>query len=557
MYVDPHLKSESGDNKSSCFKYANYLMKENSFFFSANREDISLEEGVKLIDSVSKGGLKKNEAKWYAPMYSLSENESRHLVKKLFNKEVFNYTDLSPIEKETYNKEVLKFARESQNQMAKNFNKSSLGINTGKDLFYIGVVENIRKYSGTDEEVKKGYVKSGDVKKGFNTHIHIIQSRKANNEKRSLISPLANAKKMNTKFGQVGFDRNNFFKKIETSFDNLFNYNREIHETLEFKKKSKIAITKENTVNHDNDYFLNELLENVSVFGKAFNQAKREQDNRLNGFFTKKQLAYWEKRISTLDYFKNLEKNNKVEFKRENEKDFIYFDKETNKEIYVSKEKNKWNTFGTKKGGGIINAIMAFENKGWKEAVLELKDYSDQKSLETKIQRERFKIKKELKRSRVQKSTIISVKDVLSSKLLDKIKSYKKLDNNIENIFHQIKIKTPQNTEYSVLGMRNIAGGYTTHNGKFQNIVGKQDLIFKEGKRNDTLLVFKNLEEYLDYISEHDNKLPLEDIIILNDVDFIENAENIINKKNYVKIQVVSDHSYIKKKLKINFNKIH
>lgn len=186
MIVEPHKKAlkEENSNKGSCQKYVHYLMKYNASLFSDSRNDISEEEAIKMIDKHIGSGVGKNDDKWYAPIYSLSEEESQFLAFKLFGKRYTDYQELNEEEKVIWNQKLIEIGRAMQDEMAKNFNRSELGINSGADLMYVGVVENERYYQGDDEEVKKGNVKSGERKKGFNTHIHIVQSRRANNAKK-------------------------------------------------------------------------------------------------------------------------------------------------------------------------------------------------------------------------------------------------------------------------------------------------------------------------------------------------------------------------------------
>lgn len=241
MYSVPHLISTKGNNKGSCRKYAEYLLKDNSFFFNHSSDSIDLEEGVLLIDENSKRGLGKEDAKWFAPVYALSEEESQFIAYQLFGREVENFSDLTEQEQKKYNEYVVMLGKGFQDEMAKNFNKEDLGIRTGKDLFYIGVVENKRNYTHQDEEVLMGLKKRGEEKGGFNTHIHIIQSRLANNGKYSKISPMSNERKVRTNnLGRkVGFDRNNFANRVEQYFDRITKYVRNINETFEYKKAKK------------------------------------------------------------------------------------------------------------------------------------------------------------------------------------------------------------------------------------------------------------------------------------------------------------------------------
>ena len=241
MYSVPHLISTKGDNKGSCRKYAEYLLKENTMFFSHSSNEISLEEGIAFIDENSKNRIKKNEARWYAPVYALSEEEAQFVAYKITGRIVENFSDLSPKEQKEYNEYIVDLARSFQGEMAINFNKEDLGIKGGENLFYIGVVENKRKYIGTDDEVKLGLKKNGEEKKGFNTHIHIIQSRLANNGKQTMISPMANERKtrVNNLGGKVGFDRNIFANRIEQYFDIITGYVRLVKETFEYRKAKK------------------------------------------------------------------------------------------------------------------------------------------------------------------------------------------------------------------------------------------------------------------------------------------------------------------------------
>lgn len=195
-----------------------------------------------MIDEHSKGQLGADEAKWYAPVYSLSENESKALVKKLFDKDLDNYDDLTDEEKIIFKEELVKYARSFQDIMAENFNKKEIGISSGKDLMYIGVVECSRTYKGYDIEVINGIRKQGEKKKGFNAHIQLIQSRKANNEKKSKISPMSKAKSVKSNFGgKGGFDRNIFKEKIEKKIDELLQYKREVKESFLYQKNKKLG----------------------------------------------------------------------------------------------------------------------------------------------------------------------------------------------------------------------------------------------------------------------------------------------------------------------------
>ena len=119
---------------------------------------------------------------------------------------------------------------------ALNFNRQDKGIKTGADLVYFGKIEHFRKFKGTDKEVVDGKEISGQYKKGLQSHIHIIVSRKDKTQQLKL-SPTCNEKQTNRKIGnneyQVGFDRVKWINSNEKIFDEHFNYKRKELEKFE------------------------------------------------------------------------------------------------------------------------------------------------------------------------------------------------------------------------------------------------------------------------------------------------------------------------------------
>jgi hypothetical protein len=108
--------------------------------------------------------------------------------------------------------------------------KSSAG---NSDILYFGKVENHRYYTHTDEEVKQGLAKRGEQKPGEQIHVQIIVSRKDITDSIRL-SPLNNSLGKNAahslKVGQ--FNRVAFKEAAERTFDQSFDYDRELKETF-------------------------------------------------------------------------------------------------------------------------------------------------------------------------------------------------------------------------------------------------------------------------------------------------------------------------------------
>ena len=69
-------------------------------------------------------------------------------------------------------------------------------------------------------------------------HAHVIVSRK-NITNKIKISPLTNHKSTTKGAIKGGFDRKNFYEKVEQSFDDKFKYNRKIEDTFLYKNTMK------------------------------------------------------------------------------------------------------------------------------------------------------------------------------------------------------------------------------------------------------------------------------------------------------------------------------
>lgn len=158
---------------------------------------------------------------------------------------------------------------------------------TKKDLVWVAKVEEKRTYKGNDKWVRENrkikkeikslesgignddkieklksqlhkdratgeIVREGLRKGGQQYHVHVIVSRYDNcpNARfKGSISPLANHRnsKVAGKNAQVGFNRDEFFKKVELSFDKKFRYER-TRSYEKFNEQKKIRSGKKNNV---------------------------------------------------------------------------------------------------------------------------------------------------------------------------------------------------------------------------------------------------------------------------------------------------------------------
>ncbi len=573
MYSVPHLISTKGDNKGSCRKYAEYLLKENTMFFNHSSNEISLEEGIAFIDENSKRRLGENDAKWYAPVYALSEEEAQFVAYKITGRMVENFSDLSPKEQKEYNEYIVDLARSFQGEMARNFNKEDLGIKGGENLFYIGVVENKRKYIGTDDEVKLGLKKNGEEKKGFNTHIHIIQSRLANNGKQTKISPMGNDRKtrVNNLGGKVGFDRNYFTNRIERCFDIITGYVRLVKETFEYKKAKKKGkdLSEFHKIQQINPFVeveeekeeedlqknpigekegeKQETTENTSEEKKEYkfsfqqektfrrrerkelsSEEKKEYADGIGRLLKEKRILLKEKPVikrkyipkseadriisntKILEYFLHLEKIGLLERQYEKGRDIYY--RNLKGELIAVSERG-YRNYTRKTGGQIMNAVREMQQVSWSEALAKLIELNDEQVIVPEA-----KIKKEYK--------LLKTEDSQKSYLK---KPYEELgisDFYAEEYLTSVKFES-NGKEITALGMKTRRGGYYVYNPKFNtfNKVGGGGISIVEAmvktesdyERSRNIVIFPNYVEYLAYLQKYKGRGMKETVFILND----------------------------------------
>ncbi len=267
----PH-SSMGGGNKGSSALLVNYLDKENQdlekramqapnrnkeieirnrqqYFFNHQSDAVSQTKVREDLDTnISKLG--KNDAKYYAPTISFSNQELKHISKMATaGRDVENVDQMSNAEFDRYNAYLRDYSRSAMNNYAENFNRQEKGLKSGDDLVYYAKIEHQRAYKGDDKQVLHGNAKSGGRKPGLQSHVHVIVSRKDKTQRLKL-SPVANEKATTRTIGNnkylVGFDRKNWIDKNEKSFDSMFEYKRKEIEKFEIQNALKNGSPEEN-----------------------------------------------------------------------------------------------------------------------------------------------------------------------------------------------------------------------------------------------------------------------------------------------------------------------
>lgn len=221
--VHPAKDVQSG-NTGSCHDLVHYLQKEGDTglaFFSHTDNDVSPEKVITDIDG-NKSKLGSDEAKFYMLSLNPSQAEQIHLI----GREVNSLEELTPEERQAVYRKLEKFTRSAMDEYARNFQREA--VKDGGDLMYYARIETKRTFSYSDEEVKKGMAKIGDVKPGLNLHVHVIVSRKSKDGKVKL-SPAAKSAGNSWELegrGTVkrGFSHENWKVSVQQCFDREFQY---------------------------------------------------------------------------------------------------------------------------------------------------------------------------------------------------------------------------------------------------------------------------------------------------------------------------------------------
>nr|WP_294790071.1 DUF5712 family protein [uncultured Mucilaginibacter sp.] len=223
--------SKEASNKGSSGTLVHYLEKENRFakntepeyWFNGREIKIDPYHVMQTIDNnIAKLG--RDDAKFFLVNISPSQKEIAFLREQFGDDGV---------------KDQLKgFTVRVMNAYAQNFKRE--GINSNEDLVWFAKLENHRYYTYKDPEVKQGLKKRGERKLGEQMHVQVIVSRKdATN--RIKLSPQNNSRGKNAehsaKMGQ--FDRVAFKQSGEILFDNLFEFDRQLKDSMAYANTLK------------------------------------------------------------------------------------------------------------------------------------------------------------------------------------------------------------------------------------------------------------------------------------------------------------------------------
>ena len=230
MFINTSDSNEAA-NKGSSGALVHYLEKENrlnkksepEYWFNGQQIKVDPYEVMKTIDgNIAKLG--KADAKFFLINISPSQKEIAFL------KEQYG--------EESAKEQLKAYAVRVMDAYAQNFKRE--GINSHVDLVWFAKLENYRYYTYKDQEVKQGIKKRGDRKEGEQMHVQVIVSRKDRTNSIKL-SPMNTSRGKNEehskKMGQ--FDRVAFKQGGEALFDELFEFDRRLKETMAYANTKK------------------------------------------------------------------------------------------------------------------------------------------------------------------------------------------------------------------------------------------------------------------------------------------------------------------------------
>src|ERR1035437_490543 len=250
--IDPKKHGKTAyNNAGSCSALVNYLSKEDKdkglekeLFFSHDQDHVRSIDVIRSIDN-NCPLIGKNEARFYSLVVAPRPDEMEHIKS---------------------DKARLKaYVRDTMDIYAGNFNNKKDGTSknlTGKDLVYFAKIEENRYHKGTDEAVKQGIARQGDVLPGDNTHVHIIVSRQ-DKSKTTKLSPLANSKKL--------FSRENFKMNSCNHFDKNYLYQGA------GKELERHIVMRDGSVEQLEDYFIKQY---ERIQAPHYTQENQEEEKK-------------------------------------------------------------------------------------------------------------------------------------------------------------------------------------------------------------------------------------------------------------------------------------
>ncbi len=215
------------DNKSSASRLGNYLNKEPSskqekgIFFNV-QGDFDRKQMVESIDNNVKGLTQKDD-KFHSLVIAPSAKELEHIGNDQTKLKAFT---IACMEKYAANFNLVGTPMGGTPQI-------SGKMLSEKDLVWFATIHQNRAYKGTDLEVLNGEKKSGDLKEGLQTHIHVVVSARDREQKITLNPNTSNRNR---------FKMTAWFEANQRQFNQQFDFKPDQKEVSQPKDKTTYFI---------------------------------------------------------------------------------------------------------------------------------------------------------------------------------------------------------------------------------------------------------------------------------------------------------------------------
>lgn len=248
------------NNKESALRLGNYLDKEQAknqckdkYIFFNSEGNFGKKQVVESIDNNVKGLTKKDD-KFHSLVIAPSAKELEHIGNDTAKLKEFTIVCME--------------------KYASNFNLNLGKRLSEKDLVWYATIHQNRAYKGTDAEVVNGEKKSGDLKEGLQTHIHVVVSARDKEQKITLNPNTPNKNR---------FKMTAWFESNQKQFNQQFDFKPDPKEVSKPKDKTAYFILWTEKKLH--------ILEKMGITDKQITEIRNINKSKNNSSDFRKNLG--------------------------------------------------------------------------------------------------------------------------------------------------------------------------------------------------------------------------------------------------------------------------
>lgn len=249
--VEKSVKVNKGEEIKEVSFYRKMQVLEKPICLKFKEEEVIEKEGKFLVEQWKKDWREENEIKKNAV-------KEFGYKKEELKEQVWKKNGFSPEKRKMTKEDLMYYATLENERSYKRSNKNDLKkiefneeikekietLGKEKPLMWKKKIKSLEKDYIKDYHTKE-IIFENTKKGGLNKHAHIVVSRYDKTlpkEHKISVSPMANHKAgLMPNSANVGFNRDLFFQKMESHFDNKYNYDRSVEESYKFSKLSSYS----------------------------------------------------------------------------------------------------------------------------------------------------------------------------------------------------------------------------------------------------------------------------------------------------------------------------